>query len=326
MDIDNIDGTEQGLTRADGLWFDDCSLIIQAETTIFRISREFLAIHSPIFRDMLSLPTPRDAERMDGCPLVCLPDSAEDVTVFLKALLYYDFFEPYPAATTYPILSGVLRMSHKYEVDALRNRALTQLSQFHPTTLVGWEEFAGKRGSCTWLTHPPSVLIAIVALARQLSIDWILPSAFYLVCEFTPERLILLESDDVELSSDDKVWCVTACRLLETTSVTRILDFLWSPTHINGCEARRACADARVYARRAAEAWRDRAADEAAIMPLDLWTDATGWNGLKVCDVCLSAMKIAHQEAKQAIWDRLPEMFGLPEWPELEKMKAQAFK
>jgi hypothetical protein len=37
-------------------------------------------------------------------------------------------------------------------------------------------------------------------------------------------------------------------------------------------------------------------------------------------------MKVAHQEAKQSIWDSLPKMFGLPEWSELEKMKAEAFK
>lgn len=94
MDIDPtpvrlVDLTE-GLTRAQGLWFEDCGLIIQAGTTIFRVSRDFLAVHSPVFADMLALPTPEDAEKMNGCPMVLLPDEAEDVTVFLKALLYYE--------------------------------------------------------------------------------------------------------------------------------------------------------------------------------------------------------------------------------------------
>ena len=78
------------VTRAEGLWFEDCGLIIQAENTIFRISRDFLAIQSPIFHDMLSLPAPGDADMRDGCPFVRLPDAAVDVTVFLKALIYHE--------------------------------------------------------------------------------------------------------------------------------------------------------------------------------------------------------------------------------------------
>ncbi|KAJ7132735.1 hypothetical protein C8R46DRAFT_818567, partial [Mycena filopes] len=127
------------LTRAEGLWFEDCGLIIQAETTLFRVSRDFLAMRSPVFGDMLALPTPKDAELMEGCPFVRLPDSAEDVTYFLKALIYSEFFEPYPAKTIFPIIAGVLRMSHKYQVDVLRKRALVHLSSLYPTTLPGWD-------------------------------------------------------------------------------------------------------------------------------------------------------------------------------------------
>jgi hypothetical protein len=81
---------ESGLMRAEGLWFEDCGLIIQAEKTLFRISRDYLALQSPVFKDMLSLPPPKDAEMMDGCPFVFLPDTAEDVTVFLKAVIFYE--------------------------------------------------------------------------------------------------------------------------------------------------------------------------------------------------------------------------------------------
>jgi hypothetical protein len=81
---------ESGLMRANGLWFEDCGLIIQAEKTLFRVSRDYLAAQSPIFRDMFLLPPPKDADMMDGCPFVLLPDSAEDVTIFLKAMMFYE--------------------------------------------------------------------------------------------------------------------------------------------------------------------------------------------------------------------------------------------
>ncbi|KAJ6535566.1 hypothetical protein B0H19DRAFT_1183764 [Mycena capillaripes] len=311
-----------GLTRAEGLWLADCGLIIQAETTLFRVSRDFLAIQSPIFRDMLSLPTPDDAEMMDGCPFVLLSDSAEDITVFLKALLYHDFFEPYPAPTTLPILTGVLRMSHKYEVDSLRKRALVHISSFLPTTLLEYENLTRK--STPWfneLRESDVGFLDIIALARDLSIDWILPIAYYRGCEFSWERTIL----EGPLGIEDKVRLMTACRVLESACVSKILAFLWPTAQIEGCGSPLACSADRIDCRRTAEQWRERDPNAAAMMPLHVW-EARDWGNLDVCDICLSSMKIAHQEAKQALWDSLPELFGLPEWSELEKLKAAALQ
>lgn len=81
---------ESGLIRAEGLWFEDCGLIIRAENTLFRISREYLAFQSTVFKDILSLPPPKDVETMDGYPFVFLPDSAKDVTIFLKTLMFFE--------------------------------------------------------------------------------------------------------------------------------------------------------------------------------------------------------------------------------------------
>jgi hypothetical protein len=81
--------SEDGLTRAQDLWFQDCGLIIQAEDTIFRVSGAILAVQSTVFRDMLSLPTPGDGDTMDGCPFVLLPDTAEDTDNFLRAVLCF---------------------------------------------------------------------------------------------------------------------------------------------------------------------------------------------------------------------------------------------
>jgi hypothetical protein len=37
-------------------------------------------------------------------------------------------------------------------------------------------------------------------------------------------------------------------------------------------------------------------------------------------------MKTAHEDARKTLWDKLPQIFGLSEWGELEKMKAEALK
>ncbi|KAJ6531182.1 hypothetical protein B0H19DRAFT_911807, partial [Mycena capillaripes] len=113
--------------RCPDLWFADCGLIVRAGNLLFRISREMLAARSPVFADMLAFTQPDDAEKIDGCPVVDLPDAAEEVAVFFRALFNHDFFEPYPARTEYATVVGVLRLSNKYQVDSLRKRALIHL-------------------------------------------------------------------------------------------------------------------------------------------------------------------------------------------------------
>ncbi|KAJ6556986.1 hypothetical protein DFH09DRAFT_1280149 [Mycena vulgaris] len=92
----------EALKRAEGLWFEDGSPIIRAQNTLFRVYRHILAVHSP------------------------LPWTVE---YFLKALFDYRFFDPYPAYTTFPILFGVLRMNHKYQVEGLRLLTLEHQSR-----------------------------------------------------------------------------------------------------------------------------------------------------------------------------------------------------
>ncbi|KAF7366174.1 BTB domain-containing protein [Mycena venus] len=213
--------------------------------------------------------------------------------------MFPSFFEPYPAPTNPSILTGVLRMSHKYEYEALDTKPRPPWF----AELVG--------------PHFPVVTV----LACELSIDWILPVAFYRVCEFTVGRTIL----DSPHSLDDKACLMTACRVLESAAVTKILEFLWSTPPPDECDTPADCYALMVQCRRDAEGWRDRLPTSAAMMPLDVW-EAGDWNRLDVCVQCMASMTAAHRQAKQAIWDQLPELFELPEWSELEKIKAEALE
>ncbi|KAJ7611204.1 hypothetical protein FB45DRAFT_760590, partial [Roridomyces roridus] len=300
--------------------FDDCGLVIQAENTRFRVSRDFLAAHSAVFQDMLSIPVPADAETREGCPVVRLPDNIADVIVLLKALLYYEshgFFEPPPAQTSFQIIVGVLRMSHKYEVDALRKRALAHLSALHPTTLHDWEYMDDD--SCEWLQK---VLdeeggIPLIILARQLSLDWILPAAFYRVCKHAQADRII---QDPNMHTEDKIHCVSAARVFETRDNAWVLDFLWSPTHIDGCAAARVCPKLRLERRRDAEERRAVWLKVPVKLPLDIWAGMIGMT-------CIGARESGiHQAAKQRFWNSLPSQFGLPSWVDLEALKAEAFQ
>ncbi|KAJ7174763.1 hypothetical protein C8R46DRAFT_990820 [Mycena filopes] len=319
MDTDDL-APEPQLTRAEGLWFDDCGLIIQAERTLFRVSRDFLATRSPVFGDMLSLPTPQDAELMEGCPFVRLPDSAEDVTYFLKALLYYEFFEPPPTRTFFPVIAGILRMSHKYEVDVLRKRALAHLASVYPRTLFAWDN-----PFYAWEYSNPRFHLEAISLARQTSALWILPIAFYRASTTIDIREIMTGIEGCTLTPADAVACVQGLRFLDTTATSEVLDFLWSP-EVDGCGSAE-CEQGRLDGRIEAELWRryDHRTKSRPDSPLEMWED-DHFAELEVCGVCKPPLRSAHALARKVIWDRLPGIFDLPSWTELEQMKAAALE
>jgi hypothetical protein len=104
-------GTPAPILRHHEFWFSDGSIVLLARYTMFRVHKSFIARHSVIFRDMFSIPQP-DEEAMpetkraesfdskdggeglgtmgttevDGCPVVHLYDSPEDVASLLYAL------------------------------------------------------------------------------------------------------------------------------------------------------------------------------------------------------------------------------------------------
>jgi hypothetical protein len=81
----------ESYTLVQDLWFEDGTIIFQAENTLYRVYHGLLSAMSSVFKDMLSFPQPVDQPRMQGCPLVGLPDSAEDVTNFLRGIFRMDY-------------------------------------------------------------------------------------------------------------------------------------------------------------------------------------------------------------------------------------------
>jgi hypothetical protein len=83
-----------GLTKHADLWFCDGSVILQAESTLFRVHKSQLSRRSIVFSDMFALAQPPlitthatlADETYEGCPVVKLYDSAEDVANLLLAL------------------------------------------------------------------------------------------------------------------------------------------------------------------------------------------------------------------------------------------------
>ena len=58
-----------------------------ARDTAFKIYRGLLAAQSPVFQDMFATVHPQATQEWEGCPVVHLSDSVEDLRHFLRALL-----------------------------------------------------------------------------------------------------------------------------------------------------------------------------------------------------------------------------------------------
>ena len=74
------------VVRSSKFWFEDGNVVLQAEHTQFRLHRSVLSMHCPIFRNMFACSLPENGPTVDGCPLVNLSETLEDVKNFVKIL------------------------------------------------------------------------------------------------------------------------------------------------------------------------------------------------------------------------------------------------
>ncbi|KAJ7130383.1 hypothetical protein C8R44DRAFT_731912 [Mycena epipterygia] len=173
------------------LWFKDASLVFQAEGSLFRVYSGILAARSSVFRDMLAFPQPEPSpsDVLDGCPKIFLHDTASDVTAFFRAIFDSSFFVP-PFVPPLDTLSGILRLSIKYDVDYLRQRCLHHLSDIYPTTLKDWDLLGYSRDIINFRA-PPKVypVFQVLQLLREIDAPWLVPAIMYLGCSNPIQRI-----------------------------------------------------------------------------------------------------------------------------------------
>ncbi|KAJ6630389.1 hypothetical protein B0H10DRAFT_2208051 [Mycena sp. CBHHK59/15] len=311
--------------RVEELWFDDGNLVVQAGRNLHRVYRGVLAKRSPVFEDMLSFPQPPDSELVDGCPVVHFPDSEADVTVFLKAIFDSGFFMPYPARTELSTIAGVLRLSKKYEVDYLRRRALVHLSTGYSTTLSDHDNHSESTRS--WSGDEITAHIAVARLAREVEALWILPYAYYLIALCTRDIQEVMDGgipdgglEIARLDAADQLPFLRGYLVQRDGAMAEIASFLYSAT-VEGCSGGRVCDLARLAALNYVQ-WNHKKFEADAI---DIWVPHN-WEYFfsDACPACLASLKRLHQESRQSFWDKLPAMYGLPDWDELEQLKSAA--
>ncbi|KAJ6545173.1 hypothetical protein B0H19DRAFT_1307568 [Mycena capillaripes] len=312
--------TSSSLHCVEELWFADASLVFQAENSLFRVYSGILAAQSSVFRDMLSFPQPDPPEsEFDGCPRIVLHDRAVDATSFFRAIYDSSFFVP-PFAPPLDMLSGILRLSIKYDVDYLRQRCLRHLSDIYPTTLKAWDLVGYSRDIINFRA-PPKVypVFQVLELLKEVEAPWLIPAIMYLGCSSPIQRIV----DGVELGGTSGMTPEKRAILIaypeQAIAVESVLRFL--KQRFPECHTPTKCnAELLQLSQFIAENW------SACHFPLEIWEDQD-WEQVAgdLCPACVGQCRKTHATARQEFWDRMPVIFGVNcRWDELEKLKNAA--
>ncbi|KAJ7605105.1 hypothetical protein DFH06DRAFT_260645 [Mycena polygramma] len=199
------------------IWYSDGSVVLQVETTQFRVHASILSSSSNVLRDMFEVgraPSNLDGQA-EGCPLVHLyGDKAVEVEMVLDALYDRTFYKE--QAKPFALVAAMLRLGKKYEFDQLREDAVARLERSFPTSL----EHFRKRQKRAQIVSYEGLMYDAVNLAREMGLLSILPAALYCASADGPEiaevhRAILhglpgANGVPVHLNPDDKAVCLLA--------------------------------------------------------------------------------------------------------------------
>ena len=69
------------------LWYEDGNVILQAESTGFRLFKSVLARESSVMKEVIE--SHQGVQLFENCPVISLNDTAEDLTVLLECIIAF---------------------------------------------------------------------------------------------------------------------------------------------------------------------------------------------------------------------------------------------
>ncbi|KAJ7128809.1 hypothetical protein C8R43DRAFT_1027223 [Mycena crocata] len=303
-DVHNAIQPTASLTRSN-VWFDDGTVVLQAEATLFRVYRGVLAAQSPIFRDTFTIPQPVEQDMYDGYPQLIVHDTADDLKIFLLALHDAGYFMNSPVDGI-KTLSSLLKLATKYEVGHLRTRMIFILARLYPSsrTPLLW---VLDRGSPSGYTRRGGDDFIALNLATEYHVAWILPNIYYACC-----RHSIAQFFDAPIPTAEKTRCMKAMKKFSHHWRSRIYAGVY--TGSEACENERKCQTARLN-------WLRTNTN----LPMSgvFSTHSFDWTKVGLCTRCTITSKTDYSRERGALWTALPTLFGLPSWDELLVLKAR---
>ncbi|KAJ6631583.1 hypothetical protein B0H10DRAFT_1979452 [Mycena sp. CBHHK59/15] len=311
--------TQGSIMRSD-IWHKDGSIVLQAQNTQFRVHWGVLSLHSSFFRDMQDLPQPPDQSNVEGCPIVELPDSAEDVEHLLKAL-YNPLFNQ--KSLPFSVVSSIFRLGRKYDFKDLLASVVERLAFEHPTSWKQYQELYHDSGiySPSRIVPRTGIYLDFITLARENNLFSMLPCAYHRALLVHTQFQIfngVTRRDGTgvaKLSSVDQQLCILAKSKLLQAQFEPGYTFGWlltdsmdpSPeendcTNLAECRRQR---DSILLHLLFPSSYRG-----LTFLPPSLWA--------RLCETCAGRAKASTEAGRQKMWEALPSFFDLPPWGELK--------
>ncbi|EJF57994.1 hypothetical protein DICSQDRAFT_68002, partial [Dichomitus squalens LYAD-421 SS1] len=127
-------------------------LVVIARDVAFRMHQSTLALRSEIFRDIFSLPSPADLnsaplETIEGFLVVRVTDSLAEIRHLFLVLCCgknYLVDRDEDTAVPFPVISALIRMTHKYAVEEFLEEALSRLQKYYTNDFSAWRDRAAR--------------------------------------------------------------------------------------------------------------------------------------------------------------------------------------
>ncbi|KAJ3516383.1 hypothetical protein NMY22_g14223 [Coprinellus aureogranulatus] len=328
MDVTNT-ARETAKVRSE-IWMDDGNVVLQAGNVQFKVHRSALARVSTIFSDVFSMPQPSTGdETVDGCPLLCMQDSVQDVQHMLAILYDHD--------DDCPFFAAMIRMGRKYEITFLLQDATRRLKQEFPTTLTEYDN--APSGGWIAIEEDADTLYDCIDLAYLSDINEvraILPFAYFYCNAYDDIEVILsgvgseIEGVPVEPRRPMSLQAQKACLIGRQRLIYRFdLAFAWIAelgTKPEVCLDQHRCRD--VVRDLADLLWRpephlrfmvhDWETFERKLRKYDIQLQFIQDSAIdlkkQLCAGCYDLARRRHLEEREITWNLLPSYFDLPDW------------
>ncbi|KAL4245875.1 hypothetical protein ABKN59_009203 [Abortiporus biennis] len=313
------------VVRCNDLWYDDGGVVLQAESTLFRVYPGILATHSIVFKNKFaSLKSENREDMYDGeCPLVHIPgEKAADVRIFLLAL--YD-----PRRNVWSHLNhrdinkltSLLRVADILQVSFIRDEVCRILSISFPSNFDEFQSIIRDYpSSLPFDVENKWRLFELANIIRSMDKHlYLLPPILYMISLFFTAKEIALGYTFPGTDQDRNQ--VTPVIHLSNVNIESILNALilldriaHSTTYYNNpCStSRQHCANIYQNAIHTLEA-------KFQILPLHTWPEETS----NFCDNCRRTFVESENKRIRGVWRGLPEYFGLRRWKYLGKPRTK---
>ncbi|KAH8102745.1 hypothetical protein BXZ70DRAFT_1006645 [Cristinia sonorae] len=301
------------------VWREDGNVVLQADTTAFRVDAGVLIHQSPIFADLLSETVLKSQQTYQSCPIVVLSDSSYDLEHFLKAV-----FDPRYVTTDddsdleVAVLTAILHLSTKYVIPHLRRQAIRSLrTNYFPSSLALWDALnlpnpprrhtiteVVNIANCASETRVPVILVPALTICSALGIDQIIDG----VENASPD-----DTDQAQLTPHLQRLLLQARPQLQHLALSKTLGWLYG--HGHPCAQKCAAAKSRA-ARSLLDGTRPK---QSVWFPLSIF-DVSEIVDEDMCQLCVDDFNTSILPRRQEAWDQLPSIFGYESWEALTRM------